>query len=121
MSAGTLENTRAGHTAISAGTLQRLVAAIAADAFKVPMNQVRAGVRDGQGQLSVSLALALATVPLSELAGSARAGVDQAVFSRAATARETIVRRVQDLSGSSVGQVDIRFTGVHVENRERVQ
>ncbi|WP_104087182.1 hypothetical protein [Arthrobacter sp. GMC3] len=121
MSAGTLENMRAGHTTISAGTMERLVAAIAADAFRVPLQAVRAGVRDGQGQLSVSLALALAMPPLAELARNARAGAgDYNVFQQAASARETIAARIQALAGTSVGRVDIRFTGVHAETKERV-
>jgi hypothetical protein len=121
MSAGTLERTRAGHTSISAGTMARLAAAIAADAFKVPLRDVRAGVRDGQGQLSVSLALALAITPLSEIARTPRDPDNRTVFQRADAARETIARRMQELAGSSVGRVDIRFTGAQVESRERVQ
>ncbi|ALE04490.1 hypothetical protein AL755_02095 (plasmid) [Arthrobacter sp. ERGS1:01] len=127
MSAGTLEATRAGHTSISAGTMTRLAAAIAADAFKVPLRDVRAGVRDGQGQLSVSLALALAITPFSEIARTPRdpdnnrnPGVGT-VFQRADAARAVIARRMQELAGSSVGRVDIRFTGVQMESRERVQ
>ncbi|WP_186760084.1 hypothetical protein [Arthrobacter alpinus] len=121
MSAGTLENRRAGHTTISTGTMQRLVAAIAADAFKVPLQEVHARVRDGHGQLSVSLALALAIVPLAEIAQNAQAAEGDTVFYRAAAARETIAKRIQALAGTSVGRVDIRFTGAHLDSRERVK
>jgi len=123
MTAGTLEHMRAGHTTISAGTLERLATAIAADAFKVPLGSVRAGIRDRQGQLSVSLALALAVAPLAEIAGNARKGEGghDTVFQRAATAREIIAKRIQELAGASVGRVDIRFTGARVDSRERVR
>lgn len=121
MSAGTLEATRAGHTTISAGTMERLAAAIAADAFKVPLASVKAGVRDLQGQLCVSLALGLAMTPLADIARTGWATDGGTVFHYAAAARDTVSRRIAELAGTSVERVDIRFTGVHMEHRERVK
>ncbi|SEE84560.1 hypothetical protein SAMN04489740_2761 [Arthrobacter alpinus] len=125
MSAGTLgfeqeaqlanhHTMRAGYTSISSGTMHQLVAAIAADAFNVPLRDVRAGIHDGQGQVSVQLAVPLVIPMPPETAGKEqvknRAGT---LFERAAEARKIVAQRLHDLAGTSVGQVDIRFTGVH--------
>lgn len=105
---------RAGYTSISSGTMHQLVAAIAADAFNVPLRDVRAGINDGQGQVSVQLAVPLAIPALAKEAGQEqaqnRAGT---LFERAATARKVVAQRLHHLAGINVGQVDIRFTGVH--------
>ena len=105
---------RAGHTVISAGTMERLVAVIAADAFKVPLREVRAKVSDRQGQVSVSLALA-------DIGRTTPIPASGTVFHRAAAARTTIAGRIHALAGTTVGRVDIRFTGAKAEGQERVQ
>lgn len=107
---------RAGYTSISAGTMHRLATAIAAEAFNVPMRDVRAGIGDEQGQVSVSLAVPLAL----NIADWGRAGEKPGVgndgatvFERAALARSVVASRVEALAGATVGRVDIRFTGIH--------
>lgn len=107
----------AGYTSISAGTMDKLAAAIAADAFNVPLKDVRAGVRDESGQVSVSLAVPLAFLPIAERRG-------HTVFERAASGRQRVVQDIKALAGSSVGRVDVRFTGLHEpdpRNTGRVQ
>jgi hypothetical protein len=101
------ENMRAGYTRISAGSMHQLAAAIAAEAFKVPLREVRAGVRDGQGQVSVSLA-----VPLALGAGELVGNDGGALFGWAQSARAVVARRLHELAGTTVGRVDIRFTGL---------
>ncbi len=96
---------RAGYTSISSGTIHRLVAAIAAQAFNVPVQDVRAEVHDEQGQASVSLA-----VPLAMFDGGT-------VFGRAASARAVVASRIQALAGTVVGRVDVRFTGIHLRQQ----
>lgn len=119
MSAGTLAfgqdqspasrpTTRAGYTSISSGTMHQLVAAIAAEAFKVPRGDVRAGIRDELGQVSVWLA-----VPLVVESGASVKNDGGTVFERTASARAVVASRFQALAGSAVGRVDVRFTGVH--------
>lgn len=120
MSTGTLETSRAGHTTISAGTMERLAAAIAADAFKVPLASVRAGIRDLQGQLYVSLSLGLAMAPLADIARTGWTAGGDTVFHHAGAARDTVSRRLMELAGTRVIRVDIRFTGAQMEHRERV-
>jgi hypothetical protein len=119
MSAGTLgpeaeASVRAGYTSISSGTMHQLAAAIAAEAFTVPRRDVRAGIGDEQGQLSVSLALPLAFQLAPHGPTGSKAGHDGGtVFERAARARSVVADRIEELSGASVARVDIRFTGIH--------
>lgn len=119
MSAGTLgpegeASVRAGYTSISSGTMHQLAAAIAAEAFNVPLRDVRAGIGDEQGQVSVSLALPLAfqLEPHSPI-GTTGKHDGATVFERAASARSVVASRVEALAGATVGRVDIRFTGIH--------
>lgn len=131
MSAGTLgfdregrlrnrQNSRAGYTSISAGTMNQLVAAIAADAFHVPLPDVRASLHDEQGQISVSLAVPLATRTVPEGSGPTLFSTPDGgtLLEWAASGRAVVARRMQVLSGSTVGRVDVRFTGIH--NPERL-
>lgn len=92
---------RAGYTRISPGTLQRLVAAIAAESFDVPLREVRAGICDEPGHLDIQLAL-----PLALADGST-------AFERAASARAIVAERMNALAGSTIRRVDVRFTGIH--------
>lgn len=142
MSAGTLEierlaqqstshsrpPLRAGYTSISAGTMEKLVAAIAADAFNVPLKDVRAGVHDESGQVSVSLAVPLALRPAAEFNRSNEPGsaglTPGTVFERAASGRQRVAQGIEALAGSTVGRVNVRFTGIHEpdqKNAGRVQ
>lgn len=108
---------RAGYTSISAGTMNRLVAAIAADVFNVPLTEVRAGVHDQSGQVSVSLAVPLALHPAAEVFGGT-------VFERAASGRQRVANSIEELAGSTVSRVDVRLTGIHESdprNAGRVQ
>ena len=113
-------NMRAGYTSISSGAMHQLVEAIAAEAFNVPLREVRAGVHDEQGQVSVSLAVPLTNWGFSggqirpESRGWEPVKDDGGtVFERAASARTVVAARVQALAGAVVGRVDVRFTGIH--------
>lgn len=97
---------RAGYTSISSGTMDRLVAAIAADVFNVPLREVRAGVHDEAGQVSVSLAVPLTLSPAAD-------GFGGSVFERAASGRQRVASSIEALAGSTVGRVDVRLTGIH--------
>ncbi|MFQ4149501.1 hypothetical protein AAGW05_12515 [Arthrobacter sp. LAPM80] len=101
----------AGYTRISTGTMHKLVEAVAAEAFNVPMRDVRAGVHDEQGQINLSLAVPLL---LSLNKAGERVGHDGGtVFGRAASARAVVAGRIHSLAGAAVGRVDVRFTGIH--------
>ncbi|MGO2541303.1 MAG: hypothetical protein ACTH8J_09160 [Specibacter sp.] len=125
MSAGTLgfeqeaklqnhSTARAGYTSISSGTMDQLVAVIAAEAFNVPLRDVRAGINDEQGQVSVSLAVPVALTIMAELP-SKNIRMDNAgtLFERAAAAKTVVTQRLQELAGTTVHRVDVRFTGIH--------
>lgn len=105
-------STRAGYTTISTGTLAQLVTAVAAEAFNVPRDQVRASLRDDQGQLSVSLVVGL-TLQLPPTSGGT-------VFERAAAAREKVARRIHELAGTTVRRVDVRYTDLHGDDHKKV-
>ncbi|POH61201.1 hypothetical protein [Arthrobacter glacialis] len=127
MSAGTLASvrgdsqqirptTRAGYTTISPGTMTQLITAVAAEACNVPSKDVRASLRDEQGQLSVQLAVPLA------LWDPARMGNDGGtIFERAAAARALVAARIQELAGTAVRRVDIRYTGIHGQDHRKVR
>lgn len=112
---------RAGYTRISTGTLQRLMAAVAAEAFEVPLRDVRAGLTDAKGQLRASLALPLALEgrPGTRVGGTF-AGSGGTVFDRAAGARSTVGERFHQLAGSVVDRVDVRFTGLHQKSQTKL-
>lgn len=112
--------TRAGYTTISTGTMAQLVAAIAGEACNVPSKDVRANLRDDQGQLSVSLAVPLALWDTAREmhrpgnpAGELEGHDGGSLFERAAAARVLVASRIQELAGATVRRVDIRYTGIH--------
>lgn len=108
--------TRAGYTTISSATMAQLVTAVAAEACNVPSKDVRVSLHDDQGQLSVQLAVPLA------LGGPAQMGHDGGtIFERAAAARALVAARIQELAGTAVRRVDIRYTGIHGQEHSKVR
>lgn len=130
MSAGTLASdrgasqqirpaTRAGYTTISPGTMAQLLTAVAAEACNVPSKDVRASLHNDQGQLSVQLAVPLV---LHEPWGPALVGNDGGtIFERAAAARALVAARLQELAGTAVQRVDIRYTGAQSQDHRKVR
>ncbi|MDJ0317957.1 MULTISPECIES: hypothetical protein [Arthrobacter] len=115
-------NMRAGYTNISANTMHQLVAAIAADALNVPARDISAKIHDEQGQVSVSLAVPLVLRAqgqdfyLDSPSDDVRMNLESdggTVFERAAAVRDVVRKRLHALAGTTVGRVDIRFTGIH--------
>ncbi|WP_425862727.1 hypothetical protein [Arthrobacter sp. TWP1-1] len=125
MSAGTLgfeqeaklhnhSTARAGYTSISSGTMDQLLAAIAAETFNVPLRDVRAGIHDEQGQVSVTLAVPVALTLMAERPGKDFLANDAGtLFERAASARAVVAQRLYELAGTNITRVDVRFTGIH--------
>ncbi|MET4002110.1 hypothetical protein ABIB48_000819 [Arthrobacter sp. UYCu511] len=104
----------AGYTNISSGTLDQLIAAIAADAFKVPLQEVRASLHDEQGQVGVRLVVPLMVRAAKENSTAVFSTLDGGtVFEWAAAARKVVAARFALLAGSTVARVDVRFTGIH--------
>ncbi|GAA4660912.1 hypothetical protein [Arthrobacter cryoconiti] len=120
---------RVGYTSISTGAMEHLAAAIAAHAFDVPRGEVRAVLGDEQGSLIVSLALAL-SLPGPGGDGRQNRGPGYlaeaetggaTVFERAAASRAVLTARMQELAGTIVSRVDVRFTGIHNGHHTRTR
>lgn len=112
----------AGHTRISTQALSSTAAAAAAEFFHVPAQQIRVSWSDDRGLLALALSLPVPIPPLQSVArdpGRAHAG--GTVLERARAAKPVLLRRVTELTGSIVSRVDIRITGVRVEEGARVR
>lgn len=111
---------RDGHTRITSAALHHTVEAITAAAFGVPASEVRAWIHDDQGQLGVTVAVALDVPSLTEAARNPDvvAAMGGTLYERAERARTEIVSGAMKIAGASVGQVDIRLTGLYKEKKE---
>ncbi|RKR15538.1 hypothetical protein [Arthrobacter oryzae] len=106
--------TRAGHTRIAPAALRHTIETIAARAFGVPGANVAAVLEDDAGRLGATVSVHLALPPLlgrGRGPGPLR-GVDGGtVFDLSRAARATIISRGLDLTGRTLGRVDIRLRG----------
>nr|WP_231704970.1 hypothetical protein [Arthrobacter gengyunqii] len=113
----------AGHNRISTQALTSTAKAAAAEFFRVPPAQIRVTWSDDQGMLAMSLALPVALPPLNRIAADpglvSRAG--GSVWDRAHAAKPLLRDRVTELTGSLVSRVDVRITGVQLEEGSRVR
>jgi hypothetical protein len=102
---------RAGHTRISAQALTRVVEAITAEVFGVPVQNLKARLRDHQGLLWVSVAVPMAVPPLRQIGRIPDLGGEGSLYDRADANRQRIIDRTRLLTGYVVGRVDIRLMG----------
>lgn len=113
----------AGRTRITAKALNRLVAAVAADALGVAAGAVSVDLADTAGQLAVTVRSPLRVVALSRVQDDrgivARTG--GTLLERAAAAQQQIRSRAATLSGSKISTVTVRLTGVDVQPERRVK
>jgi hypothetical protein len=113
----------AGHTRISTQALTSTAKEAAAEFFRVPPAQVRVSWSDDQGMLALSLALPVSLPPLARIAADpdlvARTG--GSAWDRAHAAKPVLRDTVTALTGSVVSRVDIRITGVRLEEGSRVR
>lgn len=109
--AGSGPHARAGHTSISSQALTRVVEAIVADVFGVPVQNLKARLRDQQGQLWVSVAVPMTVPPLRQIGGIPDVGGGGSLYDRADAGRQRIIDRTRLLTGYVVGRVDIRLMG----------
>ena len=98
-----------GRTTITARALNRLAVGIARDASEADARDVTLDLTDDGGALRASV-----TVPVVDPAGSA------SLSERAAHVREELVGRMRELSGRTVGAVDVRYSGVRTGQTRRV-
>jgi hypothetical protein len=117
---------RSGRTRVSSRALERITGAVAGDALGVDAKKVQVRLSDLRGSLAISVASPIRAVPL-EAPGrptrteSPRSAPNQTLLQSAERAEQQITKRVGDLTGSAVGRVDIRLTGVQLETDRRVK
>lgn len=113
----------AGHNRISTQALTSTAKAAAAEYFRVPPAQIRVSWSDDQGMLALALSLPVPIPPLAKIAAdpglAARSG--GSIRDRAHQAKPLLRDRVTELTGSLVSRVDVRITGVRVEEGKRVR
>lgn len=111
--------TRPGHTRITRTALRHTIETVTAHAFGVPRRNVAAELEDDAGRLAAAVTVQLALPPLL---GSPQVLAGPSVFDRSRAARETIITRGRELTGMTMGRVDIRLSaakpqGQHQERR----
>ena len=107
--------TRAGHTRIARTALQKTVEAIAARAYRVDVNSVKADLDDDSGKLGVSISVKLAMPLLQATRSSAGNSPRATVFEKAQAVRTELVARGRELTGMELGRVDIRLLGAKTQ------
>lgn len=109
------EFVEAGHTRITANAMSKAVTAVAAQALAVPVAAIKVSLDDDNGKLAASLTAPLAVPTLEELVSDPEvlASSGGSIFDRASEARRRISAGITAITGSDVGRVDIRISGVH--------
>lgn len=113
----------AGHNRISTQALTSLAQAAAAEALGVTPQDVRAGWSDDGGLLALSVVAPISVPPLAAvLRDPGRvAAVGGTIWGRTVAAKSSILRLVTELSGARLSRVDIRISGVRMNEGGRVR
>jgi hypothetical protein len=97
--------------------LHRTAQAVAAEALRAPVREVRARVADdGRGSLAVTV-----TAPLAVPVLGTHAVTDEPVVRRAHRARATIAERLAAITGRQVDRVDVTFSSSVIDVPRRVR
>ncbi|VXC16397.1 hypothetical protein [Arthrobacter sp. 8AJ] len=112
-----------GHNRISTQALTSLAKAAAAQALGVDAQDVRADWTDDDGLLALSLVTPISIPPLqSVVLDAARVEIaGGSIWDRTVKAKESILARVSELSGSQLSRVDIRVSGAKISTGGRVR
>ncbi|AMM22208.1 hypothetical protein AX769_03410 [Frondihabitans sp. PAMC 28766] len=105
-----------GRTKIAPRAVRRVVSAVTADALSVSASDVSVELADVDGSLTVIAKTPIHVTPLGEVARRSRG----TLLERLTAAQTTIRERCLQLTGSTIGQVDLRITGVDLTERKRV-
>lgn len=100
--------TRPGHTRITRTALRHTIQAVSAHAFGVPRRNVTADLEDDAGRLAAAVTVRLV---LPDLLGNPQDVGQGTLFDRSRTARAAIMALGEELTGRSIGRVDIRLSG----------
>ena len=105
---------RAGHTRITRAALTHTTEAVAAAAFGIPRRDVRVSLADDGGALGVTVSVPLPAPTLLQAAGDPHSVQESGgtLFERAERARTGIRSTATEVTGSQVGRIDIRLTGI---------
>lgn len=112
-----------GRNRVTSKALNRIVAAVTADALGVTAGRVGVQLADEKGLLVLTVSTPIRVVALSRV-HAGPAVVDRSggsIIDRAARAQEVIRDRVNELTGSAIGRVTVRLTTVDIQNEERVR
>jgi len=105
-----------GRTVISSRAVGRVVSAVTADALRVTASDVSVDLSDDQSRLAVTARSPIHVSPLGDI-GRRSTGT---LLERLTKAQESIRERSSTLTGSTIGRVDLRITGVDLVERRRV-
>ncbi|MBG6180416.1 hypothetical protein [Arthrobacter sp. CAN_A1] len=105
---------RAGHTRITKAALTHTTEAVAAAAFGIPRRDVRVSLADDGGALGVTVSVPLPAPTLLQAAGDPHSVQEGGgtLFERADRARTGIRKTAAEVTGSQVGRIDIKLTGI---------
>lgn len=113
---------RRGRTRVAPRALDRVAAAVAADALGVDAGQVTVDLTDHHGDLGLTVRSTIRALSLTRVRADphtvSRTG---SILERAATAQDTIRERVSALTGSTIHQVTVRITGISIQEEKRVR
>lgn len=112
-----------GRTRITTKALSRVVSAVTAEALGVDAGHVGVDLADREGALALTVNTPIRVVSLERVQAEKsvvqRAG--GSIMDRTTRAQEIIRDRVGALTGSAIGRVTVRVTGVNIQPEERVK
>ena len=110
-----------GNTRISPRALTGVVEAVTADVFSVPIQDLKARLRDDRGMLWVAVTVPMAVPPLRQAGRGSGVGAEGSLYDRAEENRRRIIERTRLLTGYEVGRVDLRLMGASPAREARVR
>lgn len=120
---GEAEPTERGRTSISVRAMNRVTAAVTADALGVSARSVSVTLSDQSGLLAVVVRTPIRVASLESVRHDpgqvSRAG--GTLVEQAASAQTAIAQGVSDLTGSRVAHVTVTLTGSDIRDERRVQ
>lgn len=112
-----------GRNRITSRALNRVVAAVTADALGVKASRVGVDLADEKGLLVLTVTTPIRVVSLRRVHDGVGV-VDRSggsILDRAARAQEIIRDRVTEITGSAIGRVVVRLSGADIQEEERVR
>lgn len=122
-STGTQTAPAQGRTRVMPRALSRIVAAVSADVLGVQVGDVGIELRDDRGLLAFTVSAPITAVSLSQIQHDDRIVelTGGSLLERSANAEQTIRARVTALTGSHLGHITLRLTGIRVRPESRVR